>query len=53
MIFRQFLDEDVRASERDGRIRIKPLTAALEFVSIARSSTKVHSFVVETIGSSS
>ena len=39
--------------QRDGRIRIYPLTAALEFVSITRSSTEVHSFVVETIGTSS
>ena len=38
-------------SERDDRIRINPLTAALEFVSIIRSSTKVHSFVVERIAS--
>ena len=35
--------------QRDGRIRINLLTDALEFVSITRSSTKVYSFVVETI----
>ena len=40
-------------AERDGRIRINPLTAALEFDSITRSSTEVHSFVAETIATSS
>ena len=39
--------------QRDGRIRIYSLTAGLEFVSITRSSTEVHSFVVEAIGTSS
>ena len=39
--------------QRDGRIRIYSLTAALEFVSMTRSSTEVRSFVVETIGTSS
>ena len=41
---------DVR--QRDGRIRIYYLTAALEFVSVTWwSSTEVGSFVVEVIGS--
>ena len=39
--------------QRDGRIKIYPLTAALEFVSITRSSTEEHSFIVEAIGTSS
>ena len=43
--------QDVR--QRDGKIRTYPLTAALEFVSITRSSTEVHSFVVEAIVTSS
>ena len=38
--------------QRDGRIRNDSLTAALEFVSITRSSSEVHSFVAETIASS-
>ena len=36
--------------QRDARIRINPLTAALGFVSITRSSTEV---VAETIATSS
>ena len=51
MVFRRFLNSNVR--QRDGRIRIYPLTAALELVSITRSSTEVRSFVVEAIGTSS
>ena len=55
MVFRRFLNSNVR--QRDGRIRIYPLTAALELVSITRSSTEVGkevgSFVVEVIGTSS
>ena len=38
--------------QRDGRIRINPLTAALGFVLITRSSTEVHSFVAEKVVSS-
>ena len=38
--------------QRDGRMRINPLTAALEFVSVTRSSTVADSFVVETNASS-
>ena len=49
-IFRQFLNADVH--KRDGRIRTNPLTAALVFVPITRSSTELLSFVVETIDSS-
>ena len=39
--------------QRDRRIRIYSLTAALELISITRSSTEVRSFVVETICTSS
>ena len=38
--------------QRDGRIRNDRLTAALEFVSMTRSSTEAHSFVVETVARS-
>ena len=51
-IFMQYLDADVR--QRDGRILIDPLTAAaLEIVSRPRSSTELHSFVAETVTTSS
>ena len=38
--------------QRDGRVRNNPLTAALEFVSITRSSTEVHSLVAERVPTS-
>ena len=38
--------------QRDGMIRKDPLTAALEYVSITRPSTEVHSLVAETVASS-
>ena len=41
----------MRQTLEDERIRISPLTAALEFVFITRSST-IHSFVAETIARS-
>ena len=40
-------------SERCRIVRINPLTAALGFVSVTRSSKEVRSFVVEAIGDSS
>ena len=38
--------------QKDGRIIINPLTAALEFVSITRSSTEVRPLVAETVAGS-
>ena len=43
----------IQMCQRDGRIQINPLTAALEFVSVSRSSKEVHSFVAETIAKGS
>ena len=37
--------------QRDGRIKTNPLTSALEFVSITRSSREAYSSVGETIAS--